>query len=167
MSQFSHFIRSEDGAITVDWVVLTAAIVGLCLAVAVVVSGGVEDLSRDVDTQLTDQGIATTFAEAFAGLTLTADTLTSWHHNAGWFAGTTAAYSDPNQWNEASLAAQHQVMADIIVAENAGDIASGHYQNAIDHMGAVEIGMAAQGYDVPDTGMDYTTARENYLANNT
>ncbi|MHA6325176.1 hypothetical protein [Roseivivax sp. CAU 1753] len=28
---FRHFIRTEDGAVTVDWVVLTAGVVGLCL----------------------------------------------------------------------------------------------------------------------------------------
>ncbi|WP_417210840.1 hypothetical protein [Antarctobacter sp.] len=28
----SAFLTKEDGAVTVDWVVLTAAIVGLCIA---------------------------------------------------------------------------------------------------------------------------------------
>ena len=46
-----NFAKSESGAVTVDWVVLTAAIVGLGLAVMAVVSAGVEDLSGDeVDT---------------------------------------------------------------------------------------------------------------------
>jgi Flp pilus assembly pilin Flp len=56
-----NFAKSESGAVTVDWVVLTAAIVGLGLAVMAVVSGGVEDLAGDIDTQLTDMGIDTTF----------------------------------------------------------------------------------------------------------
>lgn len=55
------FIRDEDGAVTVDWVVLTAAIVGLGIAVYGVVSGGIQDLSQDIDTQLTGQAISTSF----------------------------------------------------------------------------------------------------------
>ena len=55
------FLNSESGAVTVDWVVLTAAIVGLGLAVMAVVSAGVEDLSNDIDAQLTGQGISTDF----------------------------------------------------------------------------------------------------------
>ncbi len=35
------FSKDESGAVTVDWVVLTAAIVGLGIAVIAAVSGGV------------------------------------------------------------------------------------------------------------------------------
>lgn len=61
-----NFAKSESGAVTVDWVVLTAAIVGLGLAVMAVVSGGVQDLAQDIDTQLVGQGIDTTFDNAGA-----------------------------------------------------------------------------------------------------
>ena len=56
-----NFAKSESGAVTVDWVVLTAAIVGLGLAVMAVVSAGVQDLSGDIQTQLTGQAITTSF----------------------------------------------------------------------------------------------------------
>ena len=56
-----NFASDESGAVTVDWVVLTAAIVGLGLAVMIVVSRGLENLSGDIDTQLSAQGISTTF----------------------------------------------------------------------------------------------------------
>ena len=46
------FLSNESGAVTVDWVVLTAGLVGLGLATLTVVSSGVEDLSNDVDDQL-------------------------------------------------------------------------------------------------------------------
>ena len=49
-----NFAKSESGAVTVDWVVLTAALVGLGLAVMAVVSGGVEDLSGNISTALTN-----------------------------------------------------------------------------------------------------------------
>ena len=55
------FSNDESGAVTVDWVVLTAAIVGLGIAVYAVVSGGISDLSNDIDDQLTNQAISTSF----------------------------------------------------------------------------------------------------------
>ena len=42
------FISSETGAVTVDWVVLTAAIVGMSMAVMSIVSGGVTDLALEI-----------------------------------------------------------------------------------------------------------------------
>ncbi|WP_071672578.1 pilus assembly protein [Nioella nitratireducens] len=57
------FLNSESGAVTVDWVVLTAAIVGLGLAVMAVVSAGVENLSGDIQTQLETNHITTTFGD--------------------------------------------------------------------------------------------------------
>ena len=59
MSAFKNFILAEDGAVTVDWVVLTAALVGLGLAVMAVVSGGVENLSGDIAQELADTNPAT------------------------------------------------------------------------------------------------------------
>lgn len=56
-----NFKNDESGAVTVDWVVLTAAIVGLGIAVLAAVSDGVENLSDDIDTQLSGQGVSTTF----------------------------------------------------------------------------------------------------------
>jgi Flp pilus assembly pilin Flp len=47
-----NFIADESGAVTVDWVVLTAAIAILGLAVLTVVSGGVETLSTDISTDM-------------------------------------------------------------------------------------------------------------------
>jgi len=61
-----NFAKSESGAVTVDWVVLTAAIVGLGLAVMAVVSGGVEDLAGDIDTQLTNMGASAGFLNGTA-----------------------------------------------------------------------------------------------------
>jgi Flp pilus assembly pilin Flp len=56
-----NFAASESGAVTVDWVVLTAAIVGLGIAAMAVVSGGVEDLTRDIETQLLTDHVGATF----------------------------------------------------------------------------------------------------------
>jgi Flp pilus assembly pilin Flp len=62
----ANFIDDESGAVTVDWVVLTATIVGLGIAVTGVVSGGMADLSGDIDTQLSGQLIETAFVSAWS-----------------------------------------------------------------------------------------------------
>jgi len=46
------FNADEDGAVTVDWVVLTAAIVGLGIAVLGSVRGGATDMAENIETQL-------------------------------------------------------------------------------------------------------------------
>ncbi|MEZ5722471.1 MAG: hypothetical protein R3D59_13140 [Paracoccaceae bacterium] len=48
------FTRDEDGAVTVDWVVLTAAIVGLGIAVLTSVSGGTTSLADKISGELAD-----------------------------------------------------------------------------------------------------------------
>lgn len=49
-----RFAKDEDGAVTVDWVVLTAAIVGLGLIVITAVRPGVENLAGNIGTELND-----------------------------------------------------------------------------------------------------------------
>ena len=46
------FTRDEDGAVTVDWVVLTAAIVGLGIAVLTSVSSGTTGLAGKISAEL-------------------------------------------------------------------------------------------------------------------
>ena len=46
MNAIKPFLAAEAGAVTVDWVVLTAALVGLGLAVLAVVSDGVNSVSN-------------------------------------------------------------------------------------------------------------------------
>ena len=49
---FKNFRNDEEGAVTVDWVVLTAAIVGLGIAVLTAVSGGVNQLGTRIASEL-------------------------------------------------------------------------------------------------------------------
>ena len=51
---FKRFIESEDGAVTVDWVVLTAAIIGFGLVVIMSVSGGATNVSDSLGASLND-----------------------------------------------------------------------------------------------------------------
>jgi hypothetical protein len=62
MTTMRDFVLSERGAITVDWVVLTAAIVALGLAASAVVIDGVGDTTGDIETFLMrDDIIITSF----------------------------------------------------------------------------------------------------------
>lgn len=57
MNVFKAFTKDESGAVTVDWVVLTAAIVGLGMVVMTTVGGGLENLSGSVASSLTDSTV--------------------------------------------------------------------------------------------------------------
>ena len=52
------FKQDEDGAVTVDWVVLTAAIVGLGIAVLASVRGGTTTLANKISTSLAAQTVS-------------------------------------------------------------------------------------------------------------
>ncbi|SMH53060.1 Flp family type IVb pilin [Maritimibacter sp. HL-12] len=51
------FKNDESGAVTVDWVVLTAAIVGLGIAVLMSVSGSTTDLADSIGDKLDETGV--------------------------------------------------------------------------------------------------------------
>ena len=52
MTKFSAFLKDEAGAVTVDWVVLTAAIVGLGLLVFTFVRPAVSNLAEGIGAEL-------------------------------------------------------------------------------------------------------------------
>lgn len=49
---FKKFAKDEDGAVTVDWVVLTAAVVGLGILGVTSVGDGVEKLGKTISTDV-------------------------------------------------------------------------------------------------------------------
>lgn len=57
-----RFLADDAGAVTVDWVLLTAGMVGLGLATMAVVTGGIESLSGETSDQLSGTAIQTRFA---------------------------------------------------------------------------------------------------------
>ena len=60
-SLIALFRKNEDGAVTVDWVVLTAAVVGLGIAVLTQVSSGTKQVTSNVSTHLSGSNVTTTF----------------------------------------------------------------------------------------------------------
>ena len=61
MKLFTKFANDESGAVTVDWVVLTAAIVGIAIAVITLISGGIEDASNGINNELLNAGTCNSF----------------------------------------------------------------------------------------------------------
>lgn len=56
MNFIKNFRADEDGAVTVDWVVLTAAVVGLAVAAYTSIETGAESITANTSTYL--DGIA-------------------------------------------------------------------------------------------------------------
>ncbi|MFT6676305.1 MAG: Flp pilus assembly pilin Flp [Sulfitobacter sp.] len=52
MNFIKNFRADENGAVTVDWVVLTAAVVGLAVAAYTSISGGATTLTGNTATYL-------------------------------------------------------------------------------------------------------------------
>ena len=55
------FLSGEDGAVTVDWVVLTGAVVGLGFAVIATIAGGALDHSTGLGAHLDQRTITTSY----------------------------------------------------------------------------------------------------------
>ena len=58
LSNLTRVLQDQRGAVTADWVVLTAATVGLGLASAAAVRTGVGDLGAEIETSLTNASVA-------------------------------------------------------------------------------------------------------------
>lgn len=52
MKLINKFRKDENGAVTVDWVVLTAAVVGLAVAAYTSIETGAAELTADTDAFL-------------------------------------------------------------------------------------------------------------------
>lgn len=110
---FKAFFKSDSGAVTVDWVVLTSAMVGLGFVTAAIVTTGVEDLSYGISNELTLQA---EFTSASVGVdwgsyaNLANQHGASWGTDAegrNWAESTYAGWSDPNILSDAALQTQY------------------------------------------------------------
>ena len=61
LNMIKNFAADESGAVTVDWVVLTAAIVGLGLAVMTLVTSSTKTLTEQITDAMDDMDVSTTF----------------------------------------------------------------------------------------------------------
>lgn len=58
---WARFAREEDGAVTVDWVILTAGVVGLVFVAMNGLRGNMSSVGAKVQDTLTGMEIKTTF----------------------------------------------------------------------------------------------------------
>jgi len=57
MMSFLQFLRREDGAITVDWVVLSAAIIGLGMVVLMPIAFSTENSTSQIADAIENQPV--------------------------------------------------------------------------------------------------------------
>jgi hypothetical protein len=57
MERFANFLRREDGAVTIDWVVLTAAIIGLCMIVLTPFAYSTDSLTKKIAEEIESQPV--------------------------------------------------------------------------------------------------------------
>lgn len=131
-----RFITDENGAVTVDWVVLTAALVGLGLATMGVVSSGVEDVSSDIDGSLQSTPIYTSFSQR--------------SHSALWEAGHAYAVLTGDGYETVAgfdaMIAEYAAMTDEDLTAELLDAADNHQSNQayIDGLDPVTEAAAAE-----------------------
>lgn len=53
---FKKFFRDDSGAVTVDWVILTASVVGLATVAYIGIESATNDLSNQVAADISAQG---------------------------------------------------------------------------------------------------------------
>lgn len=58
INSLKHFINEESGVVTVDWVVLTAAVVGLGIVVMNTIGTGIESLGTKIVDDLNARNAA-------------------------------------------------------------------------------------------------------------
>lgn len=57
LTLITRFLRREDGAVTVDWVVLSAAIIGLGMVVLIPVAFSTESSTREIADKIQNQPV--------------------------------------------------------------------------------------------------------------
>jgi len=63
LKKVNRFIHEENGAVTVDWVVLTAAIVGLGIGVITTVGKGALDTSTGLGVVLANKDVKKDYSQ--------------------------------------------------------------------------------------------------------
>lgn len=70
---YKSFCIEETGAVTVDWTLLTAAVVGLGMAGSAVVIMGADDISHDIAIQTSGQSVLVAFSNTYQNVSYSDD----------------------------------------------------------------------------------------------
>ena len=136
------FLRDESGAVTTDWVMLSAGLVVLGIGAVGISSGGVENLSYSVaDELLSDSAVAnyryfgTTYEDYIRSVTWesrTVDQQLDLFHQL----------VDPAQNSDAQLLSEHQLWTDLAEDEDYPDMVL-----AMERVALIEVALDARGLE--------------------
>ena len=112
---FKRFVSKEHGAISVDYTVISAAAVGMAIATTAIVTGGIDNLTQRIDTELRDRQLNDTFI-AFE----------SAHFEPLYMAGLLSEDAATDLWNDAN-SMMNQELIDLL-AEGIAKIQDGTIQ---------------------------------------
>lgn len=153
---FRTFFEDDSGAVTVDWVVLTAGMVGLGLATIAVASGGIENLSGDIGQELANIDVGGQFSDWIStggqgwGDFALLNTL-------GFDQAHFEEYATRFGTDEAAILNQYDTAYRGLVDGNWID-----QGDAIDAFGAAEAALIEYGYELPDGYPSYEELYNQY-----
>ncbi len=52
-----HFVQNENGAVSTDWIVLTAFCIGVSVAASLITGDSVTDYGKEINASMTSRGI--------------------------------------------------------------------------------------------------------------
>jgi Flp pilus assembly pilin Flp len=99
LTYFNRFLRNEDGAITVDYTVLSAAAVSVAIATTALLTGGINNLTQRIDTELRERQLNDTFID-----------FTSSHFEPLYMAGLLSEEDAGELWNTANSKMNQQLI---------------------------------------------------------
>lgn len=105
----TRFLKSDSGAVTVDWVVLTAATVGLGVGAVTVVRSGQEGLAGDISSSLSGAAVAQMGTVNVATMTFDDGNFTGWSVSRLGYSAVLGGFLGPFAGNEGALLHQVQV----------------------------------------------------------
>lgn len=145
--RFDAFVREETAAVTTDWVVLSAGIVGVGVAVMSSVSGGVENISFAIRDELVRTEVGAVY-RYFGG------TYEDYVRNVAWATRTTEeqvalfhTLVDPIVTTEAALQTEHSLWSGL-----AGDPSYPDPELAAERVALIEVAMDARGLEPQPVG---------------
>jgi Flp pilus assembly pilin Flp len=96
---FKRFVSEEHGAITVDYTVLSAAAVSVAIATTALLTGGINNLTQRIDTELRERQLNDTFID-----------FTSSHFEPLYMAGLLSEEDAGELWNTANSKMNQQLI---------------------------------------------------------
>ena len=152
---FKNFKKDDSGAVTVDWVVMTAAVVGVGIATTAAVSTGLNDVAGDTSGIMEGEIISTSF-DALADFVSSYSPLSS-SHGPGW--GTDPTWVEDTYSNWSALSDDD--IAAIYTADYASAVGGGDPIRA-DYIAVQEQIMTDRGIDIPDGNLTAAQIAELY-----